>query len=41
MQVNVDLAPVPEPGQWAMMAVTALGIAGYAARRIRAKTNVG
>ena len=33
--------PVPEPGQWAMMAVTALGIAGYAARRVRAKTNVG
>ena len=41
MQVNVDLAPVPEPGQWAMMAVTALGIAGYAAQRIRAKTIVG
>ena len=41
MQVNVDLAQVPEPGQWAMMAVTALGIAGYAARRVRAKTIVG
>jgi hypothetical protein len=36
-----DTDPVPEPGQWAMMAVTALGIAGYAARRVRAKTNVG
>ena len=36
-----DVESVPEPGQWAMMAVTALGIAGYAARRVRAKTNVG
>ena len=40
MQVNADVNAVPEPGQWAMMAVTALGIAGYAARRVRAKANL-
>ena len=41
LQVEGDAVGVPEPSQWAMMAVTALGIAGYAARRVRAKTNVG
>ena len=34
-----EVVPVPEPGQWAMMGVTALGAAGYAARR-RAKANL-
>ena len=40
-QMRVNASAVPEPGQWAMMAVTALGLAGYAARRVRAKANVG
>lgn len=40
-QLNVGPAdPVPEPGQWALMGVTALGIAGYAARCRRAKANL-
>ena len=39
MQVNATLAAVPEPSQWAMMGVTALGVTGYALRRRLAKTN--
>ena len=41
-QLNVGPAdPVPEPGQWAMMGVVALGIAGYAARRLRDREDLG
>lgn len=32
-----DVVPVPEPGQWAMMAVTMLGAAAYTVRRIRSR----
>lgn len=39
MQVNADIAAVPEPSQWAMIGVTALGVTGYALRRRLAKTN--
>ena len=39
MQVNATLAAVPEPSQWAMMGVTALGVTGYALRRRLVKTN--
>ena len=39
LQINATLAAVPEPSQWAMMGVTALGVTGYALRRRLAKTN--
>ena len=35
MQVNVDVAAVPEPSQWAMMGVTALVAGGYGLRQWR------
>lgn len=35
--IHYTVDSVPEPGQWAMMVVTGLGIAGYATRRIRTK----
>lgn len=33
-QTYVDVAPVPEPGEWAMM-IAGLGVVGFAARRRR------
>lgn len=30
---DLDVVAFPEPGQWAMMAITALGAAGYYVRR--------
>ena len=39
LRINATLAAVPEPSQWAMMGVTALGVTGYALRRRLAKTN--
>ena len=35
MQVNADVAAVPEPSQWAMMGVTALVAGGYGLRQWR------
>jgi hypothetical protein len=41
-QLNVwPTAPEPEPGHWAMMGVTALGIVGYGVGRRSAKANGG
>lgn len=39
MQVNDDASGVPEPSQWAMMAVTCLGAVGYTVRRVRTKAS--
>lgn len=37
MQVNVEGAAVPEPGQWAMMGMTLAGVVGFLVRQRRAK----